>query len=190
MIYLELFLEFFKIGLFTFGGGYAMIPLLRETVLNHSWLSEEMFYDFIGVCEATPGPIAVNMATYVGATQAGFLGSIIATLGVVIPSFIIIVLIASILKRFIKNKYVIGFLDGVKPVILGLILSSGFILAMKAIGYVNLNTFNFSLEGIIIISILAIIMIVHKYILKKKFNTILFIFISAGVGILICSIIA
>ena len=89
-----------------------------------------------------------------------------------------------------KNKYVIGFLDGVKPVILGLILSSGFILAMKAIGYVNLNTFNFSLEGIIIISILAIIMIVYKYILKKKFNTILFIFISAGVGILICSIIA
>lgn len=101
-----------------------MIPLLREIVLNHAWLTEEMFYDFIGVCEATPGPIAVNMATYIGATQAGLLGSIIATLGVITPSFIIIVLIASILKRFIKNKYVIGFLNGVKPVILGLILSS------------------------------------------------------------------
>lgn len=188
MIYLELFLEFLKIGLFTFGGGYAMIPLLRETVLNHAWLTEEMFYDFIGVCEATPGPIAVNMSTYIGATQAGLLGSIIATLGVITPSFIIIVLIASILKRFIKNKYVIGFLNGVKPVILGLILSSGFILTMKSIGYVDKNTFTFSLESLIIISILALFMIIYKYIFKKKFNTILFIIISAGIGILICSI--
>lgn len=165
-----------------------MIPLLREIVLNHAWLTEEMFYDFIGVCEATPGPIAVNMATYIGATQAGLLGSIIATLGVITPSFIIIVLIASILKRFIKNKYVIGFLNGVKPVILGLILSSGFILTMKSIGYVDKNIFTFSLESLIIISILALFMIIYKYIFKKKFNTILFIIISAGIGILICSI--
>ena len=188
MIYLELFLEFFKIGLFTFGGGYAMIPLLKESVLSHSWLSEEMFYDFIGVCEATPGPIAVNMATYVGSTQGGFLGSVVATLGVITPSFIIIILIASILKRFIKNKYVVGFLNGVKPVILGLILSSGFILAMKVIGYTSLGEFNFSLEALIIISILLIIIIAFKYIFKKKFNSILFILVSAGIGILICSI--
>ena len=75
MIYLLLFLEFLKIGLFTFGGGYAMIPLIRETVVARMWLTENEFYDFIGICESTPGPIAINMATYVGSTQAGFLGA-------------------------------------------------------------------------------------------------------------------
>ena len=90
MILFTLFIEFFKIGLFTIGGGYAMIPLVKETVLNYNWLSESEFYDFIGICESTPGPIAVNMATYVGSTQGGILGSICATLGVILPSFIII----------------------------------------------------------------------------------------------------
>ena len=100
MIYLLLFLEFLKIGLFTFGGGYAMIPLIRETVVARMWLTENEFYDFIGICESTPGPIAINMATYVGSTQAGFLGAVCATIGVILPSFIIIILIASILKHF------------------------------------------------------------------------------------------
>ena len=97
MIYLQLFIEFFLIGLFTFGGGYAMIPLVRETVLENGWLTEAQFYDFIGVCESTPGPIAVNMATFIGSDQAGVLGSICATLGVVLPSFIIILIIAIII---------------------------------------------------------------------------------------------
>ena len=101
MIFWQLFIEFFKIGVFTFGGGYAMIPLLKETVLGHNWLSESQFYDFIGVCESTPGPIGVNLATYVGATQAGFLGSLVATFGVVLPSFLIIKsLCAGVLKWF------------------------------------------------------------------------------------------
>ena len=108
MIYLKLFYEFFLIGLFTFGGGYAMIPLVRELVLDNNWLTEPEFYDFIGVCESTPGPIAVNMATYIGANEGGILGSICATLGVVLPSFIIILIIAMISKKFIKNKYVQG----------------------------------------------------------------------------------
>ena len=103
MIYLELFYEFFIIGLFTFGGGYAMIPLIKETVLTNEWLTIDEFYRFVGVCESTPGPIAVNMATYVGSTQGGFLGSICATLGVVLPSFIIILLIAMLLKNFVKK---------------------------------------------------------------------------------------
>ena len=91
MIFLELFIEFFLIGLFTFGGGYAMIPLVKDLVIEKGWLTEEAFYNFLGVCESTPGPIAINMATYVGSTQGGVLGSIVATLGVVLPSFIIIV---------------------------------------------------------------------------------------------------
>lgn len=104
MIYLYLFLEFLKIGLFTIGGGYAMIPLIKETVLNYSWLTEEEFTNLIGICESTPGPIAINMATYVGSTQGGLLGSLVSTLGVVLPSFIIIVLIAAVFHKFTSNK--------------------------------------------------------------------------------------
>ncbi|MBR5501166.1 MAG: chromate transporter, partial [Clostridia bacterium] len=86
MIYLTLFLEFFKMGLFTFGGGYAMIPLIEETVLKYGWLTEERFSEMLGVCESTPGPVAINMATYIGSVQGGFLGSLVATIGVVLPS--------------------------------------------------------------------------------------------------------
>ena len=95
MIYLTLFLEFFKIGLFTFGGGYAMIPLVKELVLKYNWLTETEFYDFLGLCESTPGPIAVNMATYVGYEKGDVLGSVLATFGVVLPSFLIILLSVS-----------------------------------------------------------------------------------------------
>ena len=105
MIFWTLFIEFFKIGLFTIGGGYAMIPLVRETVISYGWLPEGEFYDFLGICESTPGPIAINMATYVGSVQGGIFGSFCATMGVVLPSFIIILLIASILKNFTENKY-------------------------------------------------------------------------------------
>ena len=100
-----LFIEFFKIGLFTFGGGYAMIPLVREVVLKYNWMSEETFANFIGVCESTPGPIAVNMATFVGSTVEGFFGSVLATLGVVLPSMIIIILILTLLRTLIQNKH-------------------------------------------------------------------------------------
>ncbi len=185
MIYLILFLEFFKIGLFTFGGGYAMIPLVKETVLKHGWLNEHQFYNFIGVCESTPGPIAINMATYVGSVQGNLLGAICATLGVVLPSFIIIVLIAIVLKKFIKNKYFQMFLSGIKPVILGLILSTGLILVFKAIGYTSLGAFNFDLKSFILLCTITIIFIVYKLIRKKKMNTILLIVTSAILGILI-----
>ena len=93
MIYFQLFYEFFKIGLFTFGGGYAMIPIVKETVTAHSWLTENSFYDLLGICECTPGPIAINMATFIGSQQAGILGSAAATAGVVLPSFLIILFV-------------------------------------------------------------------------------------------------
>ena len=193
MIYLKLFWEFFKIGLFTFGGGYAMIPLIKDAVFTNSWLTEEAFYDFIGVCESTPGPIAVNMATYVGATQAGILGSIVATLGVVLPSFIIILLVASILKRFIKNKYVTFFLNGIKPVVIGLIVYTGLSLAINQLGYESIESWVFTykeLASIIILNALVIIYFFVKLVFKKKINSILLIIISAVLGILVCMILA
>ena len=104
MIYLILFFSFFIIGLFTFGGGYAMIPLIEDLVISKEWMTIDEFYSFLGVCESTPGPIAINMATFIGTSQGGLLGAIAATLGVVLPSFIIILLVASLLKKFIDNK--------------------------------------------------------------------------------------
>ena len=101
-IYLLLFLTFLKIGAVSFGGGYGMISLVREEVLQHGWLTEEQFVNMIAVSESTPGPIAINMATFIGSMQAGIWGSVCATLGVVLPSFIIILLIASVINNFLK----------------------------------------------------------------------------------------
>ena len=188
MIYLYLFFEFFKIGLFTFGGGYAMIPLVREVVLNYNWLTEDEFISFLGVCESTPGPIAINMATFVGSTQAGFLGSLVASIGVILPSLIIIIIIAAIFHKLMKNKYVQYFLGGIKPVAIGLICSSGIILLMKSVGYESLETFNFSFRPLAIIALLLILLAIYKFILKKKINTIAFIAIAAVLGLVICSL--
>ena len=184
MIYCILFLEFFKIGLFTFGGGYAMIPLFKEIVTRYQWLAIDEFYNFLGVCEATPGPIAINMATFIGSSQAGILGSILATLGVVLPSFIIILLVATTLKNVIKNKHVQAFLDGVKPVVVGLITSTGILLVLKAIG-VSGTTFTFDIVSTISLVLLATYYILKQYILKKKVNNIAFIILSALVGIVV-----
>ena len=184
-IYLILFLEFFMIGLFTIGGGYAMIPLVRELVLKYNWMSETEFYNFLGVCESTPGPIAINMATYVGSTQGGLLGSIVATLGVVLPSFIIIILVASILKKVIKNKYFQAFLNGVKPVVIALIFGTGLMLVIKCIGFININEINFDFISFLIFILIAFIFYFTKYVFKKKLNAISLILISASLGLLI-----
>lgn len=188
MIYLLLFFEFFKIGLFTFGGGFAMIPLVEEVVLKHGWLSESAFYNFIGVCESTPGPIAINMATYVGSVNGGMLGSILATLGVVLPSFIIIIIIASVLKKFTDNKYFKAFIQGVKPVVVALILSVGVVLLAKNLGYVSIHEFSFDLTSVVIFALLCAIFFGAKLIFKKKLTTIPMILISAGLGVAVCTL--
>lgn len=188
MIYLTLFLEFFKMGLFTFGGGYAMIPLIEETVLKYGWLSEARFSEMLGVCESTPGPVAINMATYIGAKQGGLLGSILATLGVVLPSFIIILLIAAILKNFTDHPVFKGFVRGVQPVVIGLILSTGVILFAKSLGYVSLTTFRPDWISMIIFALLIGIYIVALKVFKKKLSAIQLILISAGLGLGVCGL--
>ena len=102
MIYVELFWNFLMIGALSFGGGYGMISLVRETVLGHGWLTEGEFLSFIAVSESTPGPLAINMATFIGASQGGFWGALCATLGVVLPSFVIILLVASVLQNLMS----------------------------------------------------------------------------------------
>ena len=183
-IYLQLFYEFFKIGLFTFGGGYAMIPLVRDTAVNNGWLLADEFSSLIAVCESTPGPVAINMATYIGSSQGGILGSACATLGVVLPSFLIILLIASLLNKFTENKHFKNFIRGVKPVVTALILSTGLLLFVECIG-VNVSTFEINLK---IVSLIVFILIALSYIIvlkvfKKKISSIRLILIAAVLGI-------
>ena len=125
MIYLDLFLGFLKVGLFAFGGAYGAIPLIRDVVLSYGWLSDEALSYMIAVSESTPGPIMVNLATYVGSTEAGFLGALVATLAVVLPSFIIILLITALLKNAFKDKYVQVVLRGLKPSVTGIVPDMG-----------------------------------------------------------------
>ena len=185
MIYLELFLTFLQIGTFSFGGGYGMISLMREKVLLHNWLTEEELLNMIAVSESTPGPLAVNMATFVGATQGGILGSVIATFGVILPSFIIIILISALLHNLMKYKGVKAFLLGIRPCIVGLILATSFTMFLSnVIGFKKIgDMISFDYKGLIILAILATVSLVTKLVMKKKTSPILMIFISAGLGI-------
>lgn len=188
MIYLILFFEFLKIGLFTFGGGYAMIPLIKEVVLKHGWMNETQFLNMIGVSEVTPGPIAINMATYVGSTQGGILGSFLCTLGVVLPAFLIMLLISILLKKFMKNKYVQSALGGIKFVAIALIASSALtlfadVLFPYTIGENVSITPNFVAIKIFILVIAGYFLL--KIILKKKPGPISIIVMSAVVGLMV-----
>lgn len=140
MIFLKLFLTFFKIGLFTFGGGYAMLPLIEEEVLSNGWLTETEIVNFIAVAESTPGPFAINMSTYVGSVKGAevlglggsVLGAFCATLGVVLPSFLIILIIARCYEAFKRNRIVKGAMTGLKPAVIGLIGSAVLTVAQSA----------------------------------------------------------
>jgi len=180
------FIEFFKIGLFTFGGGYAMIPLLRDAVVNNNWLTLEEFNDFIGVCECTPGPIAVNMATYIGNAAYGIPGSILATIGVVLPAFLIILLIASLLNNIIKNRFVQYFLSGIKAVTVSLILGTGLTLTLSNIGISNVNKVSIVYPAVVSLLVAFIMTFIYKFIRKKTMNSILFIILCAIIGIVVC----
>ena len=190
MIYLELFFTFFEIGLFTFGGGYAMISLIREKALALAWLSEEELLNMIAVSESTPGPIAVNMATFVGSTQAGILGSLVATLGVVLPSFIIILIISALIRNFLKYNGVQAFLGGVRPCIVALILATALTMLVSTLfGFSAFgDTPSPDIRGIIILAILVAISLIFKKLKKKKPSPILMILFSAGLGMLAYSI--
>ena len=190
MIYLQLFLTFFEIGLFTFGGGYAMISLIRDKALTLGWLSEEELLNMIAVSESTPGPIAVNMATFVGSTQGGILGSLVATLGVVLPSFIIILLICAVIRNFLKYKGVQAFLRGVRPCVIALILATAITMALSTLLGITTVTGGFApdLKGILILLLLVAVALIFKKIKKKKPSPILMIFLSAGLGMLLYSI--
>ena len=184
MIYLDLFIGFLKVGCFAFGGAYGAIPLIRDVVLSYGWLTDEMLTYVIAVSESTPGPIMVNLATYIGSRQAGLLGAVIATLGVVLPSFLIILLVTALLKTVLKNKYVQAVLRGLKPCVIGIVLATGIHMVLRncfgAIFAIEVNV-----QALIITVLLFVAMFGYKYFAKKKLSPILLILISAVAGIIV-----
>ena len=181
MIYLELFLGFLEVGCFAFGGAYAAIPLIRDVVLDYGWINEEMLTYMIAVSESTPGPIMINLATYVGSSQGGVLGAIIATTAVALPAFLIILLITALLRAAMKNQYVQATLGGLKPCVVGIILATGLYMVW---GNCVAPTFEISWIPVILTVVLAGIMVGYKLLFKKKLNPILLIAISAVAGII------
>lgn len=189
MIYIKLFLTFLEIGTVSFGGGYGMISLIREKALENAWLTEGELLNFIAVAESTPGPIAVNMATFVGSSQGGALGSLCATLGVVLPSFIIIMIIAALVKNLLKYKPVNAFLKGVRPCVAGLIITTGITMLVSKLAGVSVFTDKpaFDFSGMAIFAVIAISSAILKK-FKKNPSPILFIVISAVLGMFFYSI--
>ena len=184
MIYIELFLGFLKVGCFAFGGAYGAIPLIRDVVLTYGWIDEEMLTYMIAVSESTPGPIMVNLATYIGSNQAGFLGAVIATLAVVTPSFLIVLLITTLLQNVLKNRYAQAILRGLKPCVIGMVLATGiYMMIGNCMGTVN--DIKVNIQAIIISIILLLFMLGYKHMSKKKLSPIVLIVISAMVGIVV-----
>ena len=179
MICLELFLAFLKVGCFTFGGGYGAVPLIRDVVLSHGWLSEEMLTYMIAISESTPGPIMVNMATYIGSSQAGLPGALIATLAVALPSFLIILLIATLLETVVQSPWVQAILRGLKPCVVGIILATG--LWMTAKNCVAALPADFRV--LLLTALLAAVPPVWKRWRKKKLSPIARIAVAALAGI-------
>lgn len=183
-IYLKLFLTFLQIGAFSFGGGYGMLSVIREQCLSQGWLTEEGLIRFIAIAESTPGPIAVNMATFVGSEQAGFWGALVATLGVVLPSFVIILLIAAVMKSVMKYPVVRAGVSGIQPVIIGLILTTG--LSMMFTVLLGLSRaeglWSVDYRSVAILVVIAASDFLLKKCAKKKLTPVTLILLSAGLG--------
>ena len=161
--------------------------MLKDEVVLHGWLSYEEFLNFIAVSESTPGPIAVNIATFVGASQAGFLGALVATIGVVLPAFIIVVILVSILKKLLHYAGVRAFLDGIRPVVIGLIIGTGITLLLTVIlGFEKIGSqIVFDWKALVIFGIIAITSITFKKVKKITLSPILLILISAVLGVIL-----
>ena len=174
MIFLELFYVFFCIGAFTFGGGYAMIAMIQQQVMERGWMEMEQLIDFVAIAESTPGPIAVNMATFVGSQMGGVFGAACATLGVVLPSFVVILLVARCFRAFCASKWVKGIMSGLKPAVVGLIGSAAITIGVAIFSAEGKGSWFW---GLVTVAMLAV---AFKW---KKLHPIVIICICALIGI-------
>ena len=186
MIFWQLFLSFLQIGAVSFGGGYGMISVVRDTVLQNGWLTESEFISFVAVSESTPGPLAVNMATFVGSSQGGAAGALCATLGVVLPSFVIILLIAALIGNLLQYAGVQAFLKGVRPCVVALILATAVTMGLHTLFAFQTagDAFVPDIRGIAIFLLLAAVAFGYRKWKKKALSPIVLILLSAGLGIL------
>lgn len=199
MVFLTLFWEYFKIGLFTIGGGYAMLPMVQQVIEKYGWLTRKELINFIGVAESTPGPFAINLATFVGINVGsqtslgifgGFLGAAVATFAVVLPSLIIIIIVTKLFQKFRTNKYVQGVLYGIRPVVVGLILSAvlsvGCAVILPNLNLTSINKEGFSQFNWISLIIVAVFFPLSRIKIKgKKIHPILLILAAAAVGVVV-----
>jgi chromate transporter len=184
VIYLDLLIGFLKVGCFSFGGAYAAIPLIREVVLSYGWVTDEMLTDMIAVSESTPGPIMVNLATYVGTSQAGIPGAIIATLASVLPAFLIILLIMAVMKRTLNNPWVQAAMRGLQSCVIGVITAVGcYMLYQNAVS--PLVSGGGEALPLIVAAVLALVYFGSRKVMKKGLSPIALIGISACLGIIV-----
>lgn len=177
MIYLRLFWEFCKTGLFSVGGGLATLPFLYDISARTGWFTEAQLADMIAISESTPGPIGVNMATYVGFTTAGIPGALAATLGLVFPEIVVILIIATVLEKFRQNKYVDAAFYGLRPCSVALIAAAGYLVAKIAL-------ISDSMVNIKAVILFIVILVLTRWVPKvKNWHPVFFIAISAVVGI-------
>ncbi len=183
MIYLDLIIGFLKVGLFSFGGAYGAIPLIRDVVLHYGWMDEETLVNMIAISESTPGPIMVNLATYVGCSKAGVLGGILATLCVVTPAFLFIILLMNFINLVSGKKWMKAAFNWIKPCIIGIILAMG-------VSMIGKNCLTPLIDEIDIIPMLLTLVLAMVYfgfrkIYKKKMSPIILILIAAFAGVVV-----
>ena len=183
MIYLQLFWEFLKIGLFAVGGGMATLPFLQELAVRTGWFSQDLITDMIAISESTPGPIGINMATYVGVNIAGVLGGIVATMGEVIPAVIIVILISKSLERFRSSKVVGDAFYGLRPAVTGLIAAAGIGVVKVAMFHLDLYQQTGAIMDLIDVKKIILFAAAFIGIKKLKWHPVAFIAISAVIGI-------
>ncbi len=186
MLLIKLFTTFFQIGLFTFGGGYAMIPMITDKVLEAGWITTDQLIDFIAISESTPGPFAINIATFVGMRTGGLAGAFFATLGVVLPSMIVIILVVKVFTRFSQNPRVKGALSGIRPAVIGLIASAVWSIGNTVLLQASAYGFNWQIGGITLnVTALVLFLILLLVFLRfKKLHPALLILLSAALGII------
>lgn len=194
MIYIKLLAAFLKIGLFSFGGAYGAIPLIRDVVLENQWMDAEMFSNLVALSESTPGPIMVNMATYVGSKQGGFLGALAATTGVVLPSFLILLAVTILFHNFLKFKKVQAVLKGIKPCLMGVILATGIYMAVSICipsgisrhlaGTQGLESSSLAVDpaACILLTVLGFVTVLYQAIRKKEFPPAALLSLAAVMG--------
>jgi chromate transporter len=186
MIYLQLFFAFLKIGCIAFGGGYSAIPLVEETVTKYGWLTSEEILNYIAVCESTPGPISINMATFVGASQGGILGAMLATFAITLPAYLLILLISMYARNLIEKKPAQALIGGIKPAVMGLIIATSITLCLSVVFNIDAigSTFSLDIFALLILAVVIITSVVYKKLKKQPISPIILIIISGILGII------